>query len=173
MYRGGFANERPPSADGGGRVSMSTRELPPFRCMGSLTRALRFCRWDFLSLDRATLCCRNTLYRTGFRVGIAKRFVTPGRGRIIAKNLSTPIHFEQSATVPIGIYPCASVLICGSRIESPDTEPLACESGTGQTLNNQTHEPPSERADEVCHSIDALVTRRFSVNEEDQPCLRD
>ena len=29
----GFAAERPPSADGGGRVSMSSRELPPFRCM--------------------------------------------------------------------------------------------------------------------------------------------
>ena len=32
--------ERPPSADGGGRVSMSTRELPPFRCMGLFAFAI-------------------------------------------------------------------------------------------------------------------------------------
>ena len=42
-------------------------------------------------------------------MAIAKRFDALVRGRIIAKNLSTPIHSEQPATVPIAIHLCASV----------------------------------------------------------------
>jgi hypothetical protein len=132
--------------------------------MGLLTRELRFGRSAILQLDRATLCCRGRVYRTGFRVAIAKRFDTPVRSRIIAKNLSTPIHSEQPATVPIAIHRCASVFIRGSQIESPNTEPHACESGTGKTINNQAHEPPSERYDEECDWIVTLVTRSVSVN---------
>jgi hypothetical protein len=107
-------------------------------------------------------------------VAIAKRFDTLVRSRIITKNLSTTIHSEQPAMVPIAIHPCASVFIRGSEIESPNTEPHACESGTGKTIHNQAHEPPRERDDEECDWIVALATRRISVNAQNQPvCAAD
>ena len=77
--------------------------------MRLLTRALGFCGSAILQLDRTTLCRRGKVCLTGFRMAIAKRFDTLVRGRIIAKNPSTPIHSEQPATVPIAIDLCASV----------------------------------------------------------------
>lgn len=70
-----------------------------------MSRALRFCRSEFLHLDGATLWCRSRLYRTGIGVAIGKRFDTLVRGRIKSKKLSTPIHSEQPSTAPIAIRP--------------------------------------------------------------------
>ena len=60
---------------------------------------------------------------------IAKRFDALVRGRFIARKLTTPIHSEKQTTVLIAIQ---SVRISGSEIELPDSEPHACESGTGK-----------------------------------------
>jgi hypothetical protein len=73
--------------------------------MRLLTRVLRFARSAILQLDRATLDCRDKVYRAELRVAIAKRWDAPGRSRIFAKKRSTPIHSKQPATVPIAIPP--------------------------------------------------------------------
>ena len=62
-----------------------------------------------------------------------------------------------------GQSPRQDSLVRGSQ--SPNNVPHACESGTRKTLNNQTHEPPRECADQECDSIDTMVARSISVND--------
>ena len=53
---GASIDERPPSADGGGIISMSRRELPPFRCMGLVRLSWRMtCGVPFPLLEASPL----------------------------------------------------------------------------------------------------------------------
>jgi hypothetical protein len=94
-----------------------------------------------------------------------KRFDAMGRGRFIAKKLSTPIHLEKPTTVPIAIQ---SVCICVHlwfRIRIAKLRATRMRIGWGQTLNNQIHEPLSSPDVEECDWIDTLVTRCISAND--------
>jgi hypothetical protein len=57
--------------------------------------------------------------------------------------------------------------------DSQNNVPHACESGNGNTINNQSHTPPSHCEDEECDSIDTLGTRSISVNDQNQPVCAD
>lgn len=70
---------------------------------------------------------------------------------------------------PLRFNPCATVFICGSEFELPNTEPHACELGLGKLLNNQTQYPPSSRDADECDWIDTLVTRCISANDSHHP----
>ena len=79
-----------------------------------------------------------------------KRFDALGRGRFIARRVSTPIHSERPATVPIAI---PSVCICVhqwfiNRIARHRATRMRI--GRGQTFNSETHDPPSSRDADEC-----------------------
>ena len=92
-------------------------------------------------------------------MAIAKRFATLVRLRIICRKTLNTSSLSATNT---GSH-CDS--IGGSAINCGNTEPHACESGTGKAFNSQTHDPPSSRDVDECDWIDTLVTRSIGVND--------
>jgi hypothetical protein len=95
-------------------------------------------------------------------MAIAKRFDAMVCGRIKSQNLTTSIQSEQPANFSICDSSACICEIGGSSDELPNTEPHACESGTGNTINNQSRTPPGHSEVQECDWIDAL-SRAVSV----------
>jgi hypothetical protein len=127
-------------------------------------RALRFCR-SAIGCSTAPRCADSTDFNEQVLTPQSRSvFNTLARGRINTKNRSTSIHAVQPANFHICDSSACIFEICGSKIESPNIVPRVCESGTGNTVNNQPHNQPTENANEECDWIVTLVTRSISAN---------